>query len=221
MKLILQPRVCARPGAVMKVSACRFKLPKLVQVPSVFYLSSDNPDRQYALVFYSWYIWTALEKVAQVFELHRHRLTVIQELDCNDEFYDMSTVYEGFETPKPAISFNEKSRTLTMRSAHDLLDDTSDCVSAMDVFVLRWKRSRFIQTNAHSGLTRCGNEIFRNLDRMARHNLNIASAVNRGIFFMREGENDLALQDLDQAVCLNPTDRNVLYNRGITYNNKR
>ena len=51
---------------------------------------------------------------------------------------------------------------------------------------------------------------------------NLARAFShRGLAYARKGQDDSAIQDLDQAIRLNPNDAEAFSNRGYAYNGKR
>ena len=51
---------------------------------------------------------------------------------------------------------------------------------------------------------------------------NLARAFShRGLAYARKGQDDSAIQDLDQAIRLNPNDAEASSNRGYAYNGKR
>jgi hypothetical protein len=104
-----------------------------VKLDSTYYLPSQDSNRMFALVLYTWFYGggsSNTEGIAEVFELVENRLTLIQQLGWD----------EHFDTTKPYALFREKSGTLIVRTAHYLPGDPHCCVSADDVITLRWKR---------------------------------------------------------------------------------
>jgi len=92
--------------------------------------------------------------IAQVFELYKHRLAAIQQLEWDKEF----------DTSKPYISFNEESHTLVIRAAHYLPQDAHCCVSAMDVVTFNWNGSAFVNPGMHPELSDYGIRMGKKLD---------------------------------------------------------
>jgi hypothetical protein len=120
-----------------------------VKLDAIHYVPGEDPTRQYAVVLYTWFYGggsSNTDGVAQVFELIDHRLTIKQQLQWD----------EHFDTGKPYASFNVKSATLIVRTAHYLPSDAHCCVSALDVITLRWNGSRFVRKSIRTELSSYG-----------------------------------------------------------------
>jgi len=108
------------------------------KLEEVAYLTSEGAaGPEYALVIFHWMSVSGAadaDGYAQVFELTGHSLRVIQQLRWNAQF----------ET-KEKYTFDAATKTLIARSAHYLEGDAHCCISAMDVFTLRWNGSAFVQ----------------------------------------------------------------------------
>jgi hypothetical protein len=109
-----------------------------VKLDSIHYLPSEDPDRQYVVVLYTTFFAggsSSTEGIAAVFELFDHRLALKQQIDWD----------EHFETSHPYVSFNSKSNSLIVRTAHYLPGAAHCCVSAADVVTLRWNGTHFVK----------------------------------------------------------------------------
>jgi hypothetical protein len=127
-----------------------------VKLDSIYYLPAEDSSRQYAVVLYTWFQAggsSNTDGIAQVCELLEHHLKLIQQLGWD----------EHFDTNKSYASFNEKSRTLVVRTAHYLPGDAHCCVSAMDVITLRWNGSRFAKRGTHAELSNYGLQVGKKL----------------------------------------------------------
>ena len=117
---------------------------------SLHYLpSSGEPKGEYALVLFDWFAASGSSGstgIAQVFEVLDHRLKVVQQVDWD----------QHFDSGAPYKSFDQKTSTLTFRSAHYLPGDAHCCVSAMDVVTLHWDGTRFVQTAISTELSEYG-----------------------------------------------------------------
>src|SRR5262249_42895986 len=79
------------------------------------------------------------EGIAQVLELsNRRQLRVVQENSAD-------AAGNNF--------VNDRTKTLVMYSDHYLEGDAHCCISARDVFTLKWNGSRFVQTSIRTELT--------------------------------------------------------------------
>lgn len=110
-----------------------------IKLESVDYLGGPDSDGNFALVLYTWFGAGGSSNsngIAQVVKLAAGQLTVLQQVDWDEHFY----------TKSPYSSFDPKTKTLVIRSAHYLPGDAHCCVSAMDVVTLRWNGTRFVQT---------------------------------------------------------------------------
>jgi hypothetical protein len=120
-----------------------------VKLDSIYYLLSEDSHRQFAFVLYTWFSAggsSNTDGVAQIYELREGRLKSVQQLEWD----------EHFDTNHPYASFDEKSRTLTVRSAHYLPGDSHCCVSAADVVTLRWNGNRFLKKRVWVELSKSG-----------------------------------------------------------------
>ncbi len=108
------------------------------KLEEVAYLTpAEAPEPEYALVIFHWLSVagsTNTDGYAQVFRYSGHSLRVTQQLRWNEEF----------ET-KEKYTFDAAGKTLIARSTHYMEGDAHCCVSAMDVFTLRWNGSAFVQ----------------------------------------------------------------------------
>ncbi len=125
-----------------------------VKLEATHVLWSPKADRHYALAIYSWFEAcgsSGTTGIAQIFELHNQRLKVVQQLDWD----------QHFDTKQPYFSYDEKSRTLVVRTAHyvlwnDGISDAHCCASAMDVITLRWSGSRMLRKAMGTELSEYG-----------------------------------------------------------------
>jgi len=120
-----------------------------VKLDSIYYLPSEDSHRRFSIVLYTWFSASGssnTDGVAQIYELQDGRLKTVQQLEWD----------EHFDTDRPYASFNEKSQTLTVRSAHYLPGDSHCCVSAADVITLRWDGSRFLKKRVWVELSKLG-----------------------------------------------------------------
>jgi hypothetical protein len=116
----------------------------------VHFLSSEEPGREYALTVYeedSAGGSSSQFGIAQVLELADERLRVADQID-----WDLH--YGG--PYGPLDDFDEKTNTLTIRSAHYQPGDGHCCVSAFDVVTYRWDGLGFCQTAIHTELSNHG-----------------------------------------------------------------
>jgi hypothetical protein len=112
---------------------------------------------EYALVLFHWMSVAGASNTdgyAQVFKLTDQALRVTQQLRWNEQF----------ET-KEKYTFDAKTNTLIARSAHYLAGDAHCCISAMDVFTLRWNGSAFMQTAVTTELSDYGKKEGKTLPR--------------------------------------------------------
>lgn len=104
---------------------------------SIHYLpKSDLSAGDSALVILSWVAAGASSSQggnAKVFNLSRNRLCVLQEIDWDTRF----------EADHATDSFDPRTNTLVVRSAHYMPGDARCCVSAMDIVTLRWDGTKF------------------------------------------------------------------------------
>ena len=101
---------------------------------------TGSSDPEYALVVFHWISVagdSSTDGFAQVFWLADRALRVIQQLRWNEQF-----------DTKEKYTFNSRTNTLIVRSAHYLQGDAHCCVSAMDVFTLRWNGTAFEQASS-------------------------------------------------------------------------
>jgi len=124
------------------------------KIEEVDYLT---PADEYALVVFHWLSIAGgsdTDGYAQVFRLTGHDLRVIQQLRWNEQF-----------DTKEKYSFDQATKTLTVRSAHYLTGDSHCCISAMDVFTLQWKDGGFVQTGVKTELSDYGKKEGKTLPR--------------------------------------------------------
>lgn len=120
-----------------------------IKLNSVYYLRSQNGERKFALVLYTWFGAggsSNTDGIAEVYALETHELKLVQQFSWD----------EHFETDKPYVTFDEKSQTLSMRSGHYLAGDSHCCVSAFDVVTLRWNGGPFAKRSVQVELSEYG-----------------------------------------------------------------
>jgi hypothetical protein len=119
------------------------------KLEEVAYLTSERAaSPECALVIFHWMSVSGAadtDGFAQVFKLTGHALSVVQQLRWNEQF----------ET-KEKYTLDAATKTLIARSAHYLEGDAHCCISAMDVFTLRWNGSAFVQTAVTTELSDYG-----------------------------------------------------------------
>jgi hypothetical protein len=118
-----------------------------VSLDSVHFLPSVGAE-EYAVGLYDWFSAAGSSSesgIAQVFELHNHRLKVVQQSDWDQH-------YGGPWND----SFDEQARALMFQSAHYLPGDAHCCVSAIDVVVMQWNGSRLVQSSIRTELSEYG-----------------------------------------------------------------
>jgi hypothetical protein len=121
-----------------------------VELRSIHNLSSEKGGRQHALVLYfidSVGGSSSQDGVAQVFELSDEHLRVTQQIEWDLRF---GGPWGPFDT------FDEKTMTFLVRTAHYLPGDAHCCLSAIDVVRLSWNGRRFVQTEMRTELSDCG-----------------------------------------------------------------
>ncbi len=119
------------------------------KLEEVAYLTSEGAaDPEYALVIFHWISVAGAadaDGYAQVFELTGHSLRVVQQLRWNEQF----------ET-REKYTFDAAARTLVARSAHYITGDAHCCISAMDIFTMKWDGSAFVQSAVTTELSDYG-----------------------------------------------------------------
>lgn len=123
---------------------------------SVHYLASQDTDRQFALVLYSWFFVggsSNTDGVAEVYALEATQLKLVQQFSWD----------EHFETNKGYTSFDDKSQNLVIRSGHYLPGDAHCCISAVDVITLRWDGHRYARSSVRVELSKYGQRSGRRL----------------------------------------------------------
>jgi hypothetical protein len=119
------------------------------RLEEVAYLTpSDASGPEYALLMFHWISIAASsdsDGFAQVFRLSAHSLRVVQQLRWNEQF----------ET-REKYTFDTKTNTLFVRSAHYMEGDAHCCVSAMDVFTLEWNGDAFVLAGKQTELSDYG-----------------------------------------------------------------
>jgi hypothetical protein len=152
-----------RPDTVLRLKDGRRKWKEKGEMDEatleeVDYLPPIRPsDPECALVVFHWISVagdSSTDGFAQVFRLADHALRVIQQLRWNEQF----------ET-KEKYTFDSKTNTLIVRSAHFLQGDAHCCVSAMDVFTLRWNGTAFEQASTTTELSDYGKRLGKTLPR--------------------------------------------------------
>jgi len=120
-----------------------------VELEEVDYLTAAGaPGAEYALVVFHWLSVSGssdTDGFAQVFRFAGRGLRVTQQLRWNEQF-----------DTKEKYTFDPETKTLIARSAHYLTGDAHCCISAMDVFTLRWDGSAFVQTAVETQLSDYG-----------------------------------------------------------------
>ena len=120
-----------------------------VAFESVHYLDSHDTNPQCALVLFDLFEAAGSSSrsgIAQVIELANNRLQITQQIDWD----------EHFQAGSPYVSFDGRTKRLTIRSAHYLPGDAHCCVSAMDVVTFRWNGTRFLQKSFRTELSAHG-----------------------------------------------------------------
>jgi len=128
------------------------------KIEEVDYLTPPGASApEYALVVLHWISVagdSSTDGFAQVFQMADHTLRVIQQLRWNEQF-----------DTKEKYNFDAKTNTLIARSAHYLAGDAHCCVSAMDVYTLRWDGGAFVQTAVTTDLSDYGKRAGKTLPR--------------------------------------------------------
>ena len=121
-----------------------------VKLNSVHYLGGSSPSKeQSALVLYSWIDGggsSSQGEIAQVFTLLEGHLRSVQKIGWDTHF----------QAGQPTHSFDERTNTLVIRSAHYIPGDAHCCISAMDVVTFRWDGTRFAQSGIQTELSEYG-----------------------------------------------------------------
>ena len=128
-----------------------------VKLDSVHYLPSQNTDRQFALVLYTWFFASGssnTDGIAEVYALEAHQLKLVQQFSWD----------EHFETDRRYASFDKKSQNLILRSGHYLPGDAHCCISAVDVITLRWDGHRYAKSSVRVELSEYGRQSGRKLN---------------------------------------------------------
>lgn len=121
-----------------------------VELGGIHYLSPGEAGREYAMALYSMNSVggsSSQEGIAQVFELSSKRLRVTQQISWDLHFGGPWAPFD---------SYDEKTTTFVIRTAHYLPGDAHCCVSAVDIVTLRWNRSRFVQVDMRTELSDYG-----------------------------------------------------------------
>jgi hypothetical protein len=103
------------------------------------YFLSGSRSSEGALVLYNWTDGGGSSSqggLARVYTVTGKRLRMVQEIDWDTHF----------QAGQPTDSFDPRTNTLTIRSAHYIPGDAHCCVSAMDVVTFRWDGNHFVQT---------------------------------------------------------------------------
>jgi hypothetical protein len=86
---------------------------------------------------------------AQLFRLSSGKLTEVQEVS-----WDIDAARS--ETPSRAYSFDESTKSLTVRASHYTPGDAHCCISAVDVAAFVWKGDHFEQASVTTELSAYG-----------------------------------------------------------------
>ena len=122
------------------------------ELDSVYYLpgTSSSPSKGgSALVLYSWLDGGGSSSqggTAQLFTVSDGHLQSLQKIGWDTHF----------QAGQPTDSFDPRTNTLVIRSAHYIPGDAHCCVSAMDVITFRWDGNLFIQTGIQTELSEYG-----------------------------------------------------------------
>lgn len=119
------------------------------KLEGVAYLTAEGaPGPEYALAIFQWTSVSGAsdsDGYAQVFKLADRALRVVQQLRWNEQF-----------EAKEKYTYDPKTKTLIMRSAHYLTGDAHCCVSAMDLFTVKWNGSAFVPVGVTTELSDYG-----------------------------------------------------------------
>ena len=122
-----------------------------MDLESVYYLDrSRSLNEEFALLLFSWFAVGGTSSqggIAQVFTLSNGHLRVIQEMGWDTHFEPGA---------QPTDSFDARTSTLLVRTAHEIPGDALCCISAMDVVRLKWDGTRFVQTSLETELSEYG-----------------------------------------------------------------
>jgi hypothetical protein len=122
-----------------------------IDLDSVYYLSTSPSSKgSSALVLYSWFGAGGSSSqggIAEVFNVSVGHLRSVQEINWDTHFE---------EAGQPTESFDPRTNTLVIRSAHYIPGDAHCCVSAMDIVTFRWNGARFVQADLRTELSEYG-----------------------------------------------------------------
>jgi hypothetical protein len=134
-----------------------------IDFDSIHYLpGADSSTGGSALVILSWFAAGGSSSQggnAKVFNLSANRLCVVQEIDWDTHF----------QAGQPTNSFDPRTNTLVIRSAHYIPGDAHCCVSAMDVVTLRWDGDEYAPAPIQAELSEYGKTQGKTLPRLAPH----------------------------------------------------
>jgi len=119
------------------------------ELDDVYYLGSSTPDRQAALVLYSWFSVGGSSSqggVAKVFRIVNSTLRSTQKISWDTHV----------QAGQPFVRFERSNGTLVIRSAHYIPGDAHCCVSAVDVVTFRWNGAFFVQADVQTELSEYG-----------------------------------------------------------------
>lgn len=129
------------------------------ELDSIRYLrGSSSPQGGSALVLYSWTDGggsSSQGSSATVFTVTQGSLRSVQTIGWDTHF----------QAGEPTDSFDPRTNTLVIRSAHYIPGDAHCCVSAMDVVTLRWDGNVFVPTGIQTELSEYGRSAGKTLPR--------------------------------------------------------
>ena len=120
-----------------------------IDLGSIHYLTSASSKGGSALVMYSWFGVGGSSSQggnALVFTVSDGHLRSVQGIDWDTHF----------QAGQPTESFDAKTGTLVIRSAHYIPGDAHCCVSAMDVVTFKWDGNHFVQSGIQTALSEYG-----------------------------------------------------------------
>jgi hypothetical protein len=102
-----------------------------------------------AIVLYSWFAAGGSSSqggIAEVFTVSGSHLRALQKIGWDTHFH----------AGEPTDSFDPKTKTLVIRSAHYMPGDANCCISAMDVVTFGWDGTRFVESGVQTELSEYG-----------------------------------------------------------------
>ena len=120
------------------------------RLDSIYYLGGlSSPKGESALVLRSWFDGGGSSSqggTAQVFTVSDGHLRSVQKIGWDTHF----------DAGQPTHSFDPRTNTLVIRSAHYIPGDAHCCVSAMDVVTFQWDGARYVQHAIQTELSEYG-----------------------------------------------------------------